>query len=88
MYAQYSCLPMLKNAFVQECNDNLLDSAHTEYRQISTGEVEVGLGEFVTDLGLVVSAVSVKLREQLNDVIANHRQELDNHCKVREKIAK
>ena len=44
-------------------NDNLLDSAHTEYRQISTGEVEVGLGEFVMDSGLVVSAVSVKLKE-------------------------
>ena len=54
-------------------NDNLLDSAPSEYRQISTDEVEVGLGEFVTDSGLVVSAVSVKLREWLNDVIANHR---------------
>ena len=31
---------------------------------------------------LVVSAVSVKPRERLNEVIANHRQELDNHCKV------
>ena len=31
---------------------------------------------------LVVSAVSVKPRERLNEVIANHRQELDSHCKV------
>ena len=30
----------------------------------------------------MVSAVSVKPKERLNKVIANHRQELDNHCKV------
>ena len=30
----------------------------------------------------MVSAVSVKHKERLNEVIANHRQELDNHCKV------
>jgi len=66
-------------------DENVLESAPAEYRQISTGEVEVG--EFVTDSGLVVPAVSVKLRERLNAVIANHGLGLDKQCEVMARAA-
>jgi len=43
-----------------------------DYRQIITGEEEVGDRQFVTDSGLVVPAISLKLRERLEAAIKSH----------------
>ena len=40
-------------------------------------------GEYVTDSGLVVPAVSVQLRERLASVVANHGLGMDKQCEVR-----
>ena len=40
-------------------------------------------GEYVTDSGLVVPAVSVQLRERLATVVANHGLGMDKQCEVR-----
>ena len=53
--------------------DNVLDSAPAEtaeYSQISTGKVEVG--EFVTDSGLMVPAVSFKGASSLVSLELSH----------------
>lgn len=67
-------------------DENVLDNLPTEFRQITTGEVGE-CGEFVTDSGLVVPAISAKLRERLDAAIANHGLGLDKQCEVMARAA-
>ena len=46
----------------------------TDYRQIITGEEEVGDRQFVTDSGLIVPSVSLQLRDRLASTIISHGQ--------------
>lgn len=61
-------------------DENVLAGVAAEYRQITTGEA-VGT-EFITDLGLVVPAVSLQLRERLQAVIVNHGLGLERQAEV------
>lgn len=54
-------------------DENVLAGAGvTDYRQIITGEEEVGDRQFVTDSGLVVPSISLQLRERLTRAIISH----------------
>lgn len=66
-------------------DENVLSTIPTEYRQITTGEQDCG--EYVTDSGLVVPAVSVQLRERLASVVANHGLGMDKQCEVMARAA-
>ena len=61
--AEFMLEPVLVNMFVKDMLSThiILENLSIEYRQISTGYKE--RGKFVTDLGLVEPAVSVKPRE-------------------------
>jgi len=61
-------------------DENVLLGVTADYRQITTGET--GEGEFVTDQGLVVPAVSLHLRERLQAVIVNHGITLERQAEV------
>lgn len=61
-------------------DENVLASVAAEYRQITTGEQ--GEGEFLTDQGLVVPAISLQLRERLQAVITNHGLTLERQAEV------
>jgi len=66
-------------------DENVLTGVAAEYRQITTGEE--GGGEFLTDLGLVVPAVSLQLRERLQAVIQNHGLGLERQAEVMARAA-
>lgn len=53
-------------------DENVLGTSAPEYRQIVTGEEEVGDKYFVTDSGLVVPSISLQLRERLAASVENH----------------
>jgi len=53
-------------------DENVLGSVLPEYRQIVTGEEEVGDRHFVTDSGLIVPSISLQLRERLQNSVKNH----------------
>ena len=54
----------------------------TDYRQIITGEEEVGDRQFVTDSGLVVPSISLQLRERLARVIISHGISVDRQAEM------
>lgn len=53
-------------------DENVLGTSAPEYRQIVTGEEEVGDKYFVTDSGLVVPSISLQLRERLQASVESH----------------
>ena len=69
-----------RRAIFPRNDENVLAGVAAEYRQITTGET--GEGEFLTDQGLVVPAVSLQLRERLQAVIANHGLTLERQAEV------
>jgi len=61
-------------------DENVLAGITAEYRQITTGEADIG--EYLTDLGLVVPCISLELRERLQAVIVNHGLGVERQAEV------
>merc|ERR1719245_1214229 len=60
-------------------DENVLGSVLPEYRQIVTGEEEVGDRHFVTDSGLIVPSISLQLMERLAEMMGRAATELAIH---------
>jgi len=54
----------------------------TDYRQIITGEEEVGDRQFVTDSGLIVPSVSLQLRDRLASTIISHGISIERQAEM------
>jgi len=63
-------------------DENILGSVVPEYRQIVTGEEEVGDRHFVTDSGLVVPSISLQLRERLQSSVQSHGIAMDRLAEI------